>query len=112
MPGKKLKITVETGVKSWKGSNRKKVYKKKTKLIWKNVEQYEEMEENLKKMIERWQILSKETTLIVQKNLLYRKGIGIQNFSGPNSYSFKRNRNYSFTLIPLKGKEYQHLPEL
>ena len=48
---------------------------------------------------------------IVQKNLLFRKGIGIKNFSGPSSYSFKRNSNYSFTLIPLKGKEYQHLPE-
>ena len=54
---------------------------------------------------------SELTPVILQKNLLFRKGIGIQNFSGPSSYSCKRNRNYSFTLIPLKGKEYQHLPE-
>ena len=44
--------------------------------------------------------------VIVQKNLLFRKGIGIRNFSGPSSYSFNRDRNYSFTLIPLKGTEY------
>ena len=56
-------------------------------------------------------IAQQSQTSILQKNLLFRKGIGIQNFSGPSSYSCKRNRNYSFTLIPLKGKEYQHLPE-
>ena len=33
---------------------------------------------------------------IVQKNLLFRKGIGIQNFSGPSSYSFK-----GIGIIPL-----------
>ena len=49
--------------------------------------------------------------IVVQKNLLFRRDIGIQNFSGPRSYSFKRNRNYSFTLIPLKGKECHNLPE-
>ena len=51
------------------------------------------------------------TSTIVQKNTLFRKGIGIQNFSGPSSYSLKRNRNYSFIHIPLKGKEYLHIPE-
>ena len=50
-------------------------------------------------------------TYIVQKNTLFRKGIGIQNFSGPCSYSLERNRNYSFILIPLKGKEYLNLAE-
>ena len=53
-----------------------------------------------------------EHTDIVQKNRWFWKGIGIQNFSGPSSYSLKRNRNYSFILIPLKGKEYMNLPEL
>ena len=38
-------------------------------------------------------------------------GWGFDNFSGPSSYFFKRNRNYSFNLIPLKGKEYHHIPE-
>ena len=42
---------------------------------------------------------------IVQKNLLCRKGIGIQNFFGPSSYSF------GIGIIPLKGKESQHLAE-
>ena len=48
---------------------------------------------------------------IVRKNWQYLKGIGIKNFSACSSYFLLRNGNYSFTLIPLKGKEQVDLTE-